>query len=70
MADSRAKTVPANTSTLDLHQLPEDRAVYSCQKCSEVIVRLHDSDRRVAHEQALQDELVSNAFNGQSGRAL
>jgi hypothetical protein len=44
MADSRAKGTTATTSNLDLHQVPDDKAVYSCQKCSEVIVRLHVYD--------------------------
>ncbi|KAK8843478.1 hypothetical protein IAR55_007137 [Kwoniella newhampshirensis] len=43
------------TATLDLHHLPDDKPVFACQKCSEIV--------------ALQDELVSKAFNGRSGRA-
>ncbi|BEJ11822.1 hypothetical protein CspHIS471_0202820 [Cutaneotrichosporon sp. HIS471] len=42
-------------SRLDLHQLPDDKPVFACAKCSEVL--------------ALQDELVSQAFTGRSGRA-
>ncbi|ORX38953.1 yippee zinc-binding/DNA-binding /Mis18, centromere assembly-domain-containing protein [Kockovaella imperatae] len=42
-------------SKLDLHHVPDDKPVFACHKCSEVI--------------ALQDELVSKAFNGRSGRA-
>ncbi|WWD20983.1 hypothetical protein CI109_105463 [Kwoniella shandongensis] len=43
------------TASLDLHHLPDDKPVFACQKCSEIV--------------ALQDELVSKAFNGRSGRA-
>lgn len=42
-------------SKLDLHILPDDKEVFACHKCSEIV--------------ALQDELVSKAFNGRSGRA-
>ncbi|ODN75139.1 hypothetical protein L202_06345 [Cryptococcus amylolentus CBS 6039] len=43
------------TASQDRHYLPDDKPVYSCHSCSEAI--------------ALQDELVSKAFNGRSGRA-
>jgi hypothetical protein len=70
-------------SRLDLHQLTDDKPVFACQKCSEVIVRdalplPHrwrgiesggDWSHAPSDGQALQDELVSKAFNGRSGRA-
>ncbi|AFR95907.2 hypothetical protein C343_04010 [Cryptococcus neoformans C23] len=43
------------TASLDLHYLPDDKPVFACHSCSKVV--------------ALQDELVSKAFNGRSGRA-
>jgi len=42
-------------SNLDLHHVPDDKPVYTCLKCGVVV--------------ALQDELVSKAFTGRSGRA-
>ncbi|GFZ51472.1 hypothetical protein JCM24511_09239 [Saitozyma sp. JCM 24511] len=49
--DSESQTL----SKLHLHIVPDDKPVFACHKCSEVV--------------ALQDELVSKAFNGRSGRA-
>jgi hypothetical protein len=81
-------------SRLDLHQLPGDKAVYACAKCSEVLVgpsartrgrvcrlpslthsprsfadAIVSCERNQPNAQALQDELVSQAFTGRSGRA-
>ncbi|KAL1410935.1 hypothetical protein Q8F55_001878 [Vanrija albida] len=50
-----SRLCPTTASTLDLHHVPADKPVFSCAKCSEVL--------------ALQDELVSKAFMGRSGRA-
>ncbi|EIW66935.1 hypothetical protein TREMEDRAFT_69912 [Tremella mesenterica DSM 1558] len=52
---SSVKQTTTTTSSLDSHILPDNLPVFCCQNCSEVI--------------ALQDELVSKAFNGRSGRA-
>lgn len=30
----------STTSKLDLHHLPDDKPVFSCQKCSEVVVSI------------------------------
>ena len=62
------------TSKLALHHLPDNAPVFACHKCSEVIVSslpVLCGQRRVTTNgvQALQDELVSKAFNGRSGRA-
>ncbi|WVN91156.1 uncharacterized protein L203_106410 [Cryptococcus depauperatus CBS 7841] len=43
------------TASADLHYLSDDRPVFTCHACSEVV--------------ALQDELVSKSFTGLSGRA-
>lgn len=65
-------------STLDLHHLPDDKAVFACQKCSQVVVRDMTGPGSCARRskaddarwaQALQDELMSKAFNGRNGRA-
>ncbi|WVR09236.1 hypothetical protein IAU60_006300 [Kwoniella sp. DSM 27419] len=46
---------PTTLASQDLHYVPDDRPVFACAKCSEVI--------------ALQDELCSKSFTGRSGRA-
>ncbi|KAI9636541.1 putative yippee-like protein [Dioszegia hungarica] len=49
------KDTARTTGVLNLHYVPDDKPVFSCEKCSDTV--------------ALQDELVSKAFNGRSGRA-
>ncbi|KGB76105.2 hypothetical protein CNBG_1943 [Cryptococcus deuterogattii R265] len=53
-SSSPASAMPT-TASLDLHYIPDDKPVFACHSCSKVV--------------ALQDELVSKAFNGRSGRA-
>ena len=60
----------AVTSELDLHQIPDDKPVFSCAHCAEVVVRQRARwNRHRTKHQALQDELMSKAFNGRSGRS-
>ncbi|RSH95437.1 hypothetical protein EHS25_000529 [Saitozyma podzolica] len=61
--DSESQTL----SKLHLHIVPDDKPVFACHKCSEVV---GDNEYWMGLKvQALQDELVSKAFNGRSGRA-
>ncbi|RSH78952.1 uncharacterized protein EHS24_001875 [Apiotrichum porosum] len=54
-ASSSSSSSPPTVSALHLAHVPDGTPVFSCVKCSEVL--------------ALQDELVSKAFMGRSGRA-